>query len=45
VLVTRDVAAMPGHFADFVADSESPGVLLIPSSRMIGDVIEALLEV
>jgi predicted nuclease of predicted toxin-antitoxin system len=45
VLVTPDVATMPGHFADFVADSESPGVLLIPSTRMIGDVIEGVLEV
>ncbi len=45
VLVTRDVATMPGHFADFIADSESPGVLLIPSTRMIGDVIEGVLEV
>jgi hypothetical protein len=36
VLVTRDVSTMPDHFVDFVADSETPGVLLIPSSSEAG---------
>jgi predicted nuclease of predicted toxin-antitoxin system len=45
VLVSRDVATMPGHFARFVAQHESPGVLLIPSRRAIGAVIEGLLVV
>jgi hypothetical protein len=45
VLVSRDVATMPGHFALFVAGRESPGLLLVPSNRSIGSVIEALLTV
>jgi hypothetical protein len=43
VLVTRDVSTMPDHFERFVAEHESPGILLIPSRRSIGAVIEGLL--
>jgi hypothetical protein len=45
VLVTGDVRTMRLHFRSFVAQRESPGVLLIPSSRSIGDSIEGLLVV
>jgi len=45
VLVSRDVTTMPGHFARFVVEHESPGMLLVPSSRSIGTVIEGLLLV
>src|SRR5438105_3319409 len=45
VLVTRDVSTMPDHFERFVAERESPGILLIPSRRSIGAVIEGLLKV
>lgn len=45
VLVSRDVATMPGHFADFVQQQEPPGLMLIPSQRPIGNVIEGLLLV
>jgi hypothetical protein len=45
VLVTRDVATMAGHFALFVKRHQSPGLLLIPSRRSIGAVIEGLLIV
>jgi hypothetical protein len=45
VLVSRDVTTMPGHFDRFIAQRESPGVLLIPSRRSIGAVIEGLLLV
>jgi hypothetical protein len=45
VLVTRDLRTMSVHFQDFIATCESPGVLLIPSSRSIGVTIEALLRV
>jgi hypothetical protein len=45
VLVSRDVTTMPGHFERFIAEHESPGVLLIPSRRSIGAVIEGLLIV
>jgi hypothetical protein len=45
VLVSRDVTTMPDHFARFVVEHESPGMLLVPSSRSIGTVIEGLLLV
>lgn len=45
MLVSRDVATMPGHFSRFVVERESPGMLLVPSSRSIGTVIEGLLLV
>ena len=45
VLVSRDVATMPGHFRRFIKQDESPGLLWIPSRRPIGAVIEGLLMV
>jgi hypothetical protein len=33
------------HFAKFIAHGESPGLILIPSSRSFGSVIEGLLLV
>ena len=45
VLVSMDVTTMPGHFLRFVARNESPGLLLIPSRRRIGAVIEGLFMV
>jgi hypothetical protein len=43
ILVTHDVRAIPGHFGEFIAGSDSPGVLLIPSSMPIGAAIEEIL--
>ena len=43
VLVTCDVRTMLVHFKDLILERESPGVILIPSSRSMGDVIEGLL--
>jgi hypothetical protein len=45
VLVSSDLRTMSVHFQDFVSTHESPGVLLIPSSRSIGAAIEGLLFV
>jgi hypothetical protein len=45
VLVSGDLRTMSFHFQGFVATRESPGVLLIPSSRSIGAAIEGLLFV
>jgi len=45
VLVSRDVTTMPGHFQRFISGSASPGLLLIPSNRPLGRVIEGLLLV
>jgi hypothetical protein len=43
VLVSGDLRTMSVHFRSFVARRESPGVLLIPSSRSIGAAIDGLL--
>jgi hypothetical protein len=45
VPVSRDITTMPDHFARFIAQHESPGILLIPSRRSIGAVIEGLFAV
>ena len=45
VLVSGDVRTMSVHFRQFAAAQDSPGVLLIPSSRSIGVAIEGLLFV
>jgi len=45
VLVSRDVTTMPAQFEAFVSRHESPGLLLVPSRRSIGAVIEGLLVV
>jgi hypothetical protein len=36
---------MPTHFAQFVEHAESPGLILIPSSRSLSAIIEGLLLV
>jgi hypothetical protein len=45
VLVSRDARTMPAHFQRFIAGNESPGLLLIPSSRSVAAAIEGLLLV
>ncbi|MGA2154685.1 MAG: hypothetical protein ABSH37_09735 [Bryobacteraceae bacterium] len=42
VLVSGDLRTMSIHFHGFAATHDSPGVLLIPSSRSIGAAIEGL---
>jgi Domain of unknown function (DUF5615) len=45
VLVTSDVKTMLAYFANFIEQSDSPGVILVPSSRSIADAIEGLLVI
>jgi hypothetical protein len=45
VLVSGDLRTMRNHFHGFAATHDSPGVLLIPSSRSIGAAIEGLVFV
>ena len=45
VLVSSDVHTMLAQFRAFIAYAESPGLILVPSSRSIGSVIEGLLVV
>lgn len=42
VLVSYDIHTMPQHFAEFIARQPSPGLILIPSSKSLGQVIEYL---
>ena len=43
VLVTHDFKTMPRHFADFVATSPSPGVLLVPQYLPVAIAVEQIL--
>jgi Domain of unknown function (DUF5615) len=43
VLVSADVKTMLVHFAEFITYHNSPGVILIPSSRSLSSIIEGLL--
>lgn len=45
VLVSRDVSTMPRHFERFIERHDSPGLLLIPSSRSTGEAIQGILMV
>jgi hypothetical protein len=45
VLVSADVKTMLVHFAGFISHSDSPGIVLIPSSRSYSSIIEGLLLV
>ena len=45
VLVTGDLRTMRTHFHSFLFEQDSPGVILIPSSRSIGEAIDGLLIV
>jgi len=43
ILVTHDVRTMPAHFGNFVATSESPGLILIPATMGLAQAIEDIL--
>ena len=43
VLVSPDIRTMPEHFQTFLASSDSPGLILIPSRRSISQIIDGLL--
>jgi hypothetical protein len=45
VLVLADVKTMLFHFAEFIVHRESPGIVVIPLSRSMPEVIESLLLV
>jgi len=45
VLLSGDVTTMPGHFARFIAEEDSPGIILVPSGRSIAEVIDGLREI
>ncbi len=43
VLVTADTHTIPVEFRRFIATHDSPGVVLVPSSRALAAIIEGLL--
>jgi hypothetical protein len=43
LLVSHDRRTMPWHFADFVAHTESPGLIIVPQKLPVADAIEELL--
>lgn len=43
VLVTHDQRTMPRHFADFIANNTSPGVLVVPQHLPVTAAAEDLL--
>lgn len=45
LLVSHDGKTMPGHFAGFIASTESPGLLLVPQKLNVQIAIEELLMV
>jgi hypothetical protein len=45
VLLSGDVTTMPSHFARFIAEHDSPGLVLIPSRRLIREAIEGILVI
>ncbi len=45
VLISADVTTMPTHFEQFVERADSPGLILVPSSRSLSGIIEGLLLV
>lgn len=44
IVVKHDVRTMPGHFGDFIAENDGPGLILIPRSMPIGRAIDYRLE-
>lgn len=42
ILVTHDQTTMPVHFGDFITKTASSGVIIVPQSLAVGEVVEAL---
>ena len=42
LLVTHDQKTMPRHFAEFIARTTSPGLLVIPQDLSVATVVEDL---
>lgn len=43
ILVSHDQKTMPGHFAEFIAHTSSPGLLLIPQHLPVAVAVEDIL--
>ena len=45
ILLTHDRRTMPYHFADFIASSQCPGVIIVPKVAELGRAIDAIILV
>ena len=43
ILVSHDKRTMPQHFAEFIQNQDSPGVVIVPQKLSVSDAIEELL--
>jgi hypothetical protein len=43
IVISHDRKTMPAHFARFLIDRSSPGLIIVPQDLDIGDTIDALL--
>ncbi|PIG91347.1 DUF5615 family PIN-like protein [Gloeocapsopsis sp. IPPAS B-1203] len=43
ILISHDQRTMPLHFADFITTQTSPGVLIVPKTILISEVIDSLI--
>ena len=43
ILVTHDRKTMPSHFAEFIVNRESPGVIIVPKNAEVARVIDDLM--
>jgi hypothetical protein len=43
VLITHDHSTMPRHFGEFIRVSASPGLIVVPQSLPIREVVDALI--
>ena len=43
VLVTHDHSTMPRHFGEFIRSAPSPGLLVVPQSLPLREVVDALI--
>jgi predicted nuclease of predicted toxin-antitoxin system len=43
VLITHDHSTMPRHFGDFIRAMPSPGLIVVPQSLPVREVVDALI--
>jgi hypothetical protein len=43
VLITHDHSTMPRHFGDFIRTTPSPGLIVVPQSLPVREVVDALI--
>jgi predicted nuclease of predicted toxin-antitoxin system len=44
ILLTHDIRTMPRHFAEFLMEHDSPGLVIVPHRLRVGAVVEDLMR-